>query len=62
MNGPQILILVVALTTSPILFLIMRYPQFRRSQFRDSDPFSFSVSLLCALTLFCLLALMADLQ
>lgn len=59
MNAPQILVMVVALVLSPMVFILMRYPQFRRDPFRSSGPFSLAASGLCALSVFCLLAFLA---
>ncbi len=59
MNALQILIWVVALLLSLVVFLVMRYPDLRREQYRGSDPFSWGQSLLAAFAIFCLLALFA---
>jgi hypothetical protein len=62
MNAPKTLILTVGVFASLSVFLLMRYPQLRREQFRTSKPFSVVASLLCALVVFLLIACMASLR
>jgi hypothetical protein len=62
MNAPKALILTVGVFASLSVFLLMRYPQLRREQFRTSKPFSVVASLLCALVVFLLIACMASLR
>jgi len=55
-NGAQVLALFVTAVASVVLFLVMRYPAMRRSQFQGGRAFSVTTSLACALGVFAVFA------
>lgn len=56
------LIVGVAVLASLVVFLVMRFPQLRRPQFRQSGAFSMPVSAACAVGVFALLWLASRIQ
>jgi hypothetical protein len=57
-NVPQVLALFVTALASVVVFLLMRYPRWRRPQFQDGRKFSIGLSLACALGVFAVFALL----
>jgi multisubunit Na+/H+ antiporter MnhB subunit len=57
-NVAQVLALSVTGGVCVVLFLVMRYPQLRRPQFRNGRRFSLGVSLASALGVFAVFALL----
>lgn len=62
MDSAKVLIAVIGLTASIVTFWLMRFPRYRREQFRHYGTFSLTASLFAALAvlLFCLLLLLAQ--
>jgi hypothetical protein len=62
MDSAKVLIAVVGLSASIVTFWLMRFPRYRREQFRHYGAFSVTVSLLAALAVlvFCLLLLLVQ--
>ena len=58
MNVAQVLSLGITAVASVVLFLVLRYPQLRRPQFQDGRSFSTGFSLVCALAVFAVFALL----
>lgn len=52
MDLAEALPLAALATASVVVFLLMRHPSLRRSQFQNGQSFSFGTSLACALGLF----------
>ena len=52
MNIAQLMALAVVAVASVVVFLLMRYPQLRRPQFRGGRAFPVPVALGCALGVF----------
>jgi hypothetical protein len=51
MHGPTPVLLLVGRVASVVVFVLMRYPSFRRVQFRQYPPFSLWLSLVAAVAL-----------
>jgi hypothetical protein len=62
MDSAKVLIAVIGLIASIVTFWLMRFPRYRREQFRHYGAFSVTASLFAALAvlLFCLLLLLAQ--
>ncbi|MBF0119121.1 MAG: hypothetical protein HQK79_09820 [Desulfobacterales bacterium] len=58
----KILILTVGLVASIVVFLIMRFPQLRRAEFRNRKRFSTIQSSICAALMSFLFMILAMLQ
>ena len=56
MDAALLLILGVASIASLTVFLLMRFPRFRRPQFRHYPPASLGSAVLCAVVIFSVLA------
>ena len=52
MNIAQLMALAVVAVASVVVFLLMRYPELRRPQFRERRTFPVPVALACALGVF----------
>lgn len=61
-NAAQWLIAAIMALIATATFLLMRYPRFRRTQFRESGAFSFRVSLVTSVLVAVLGALMVWVQ
>ena len=62
MDPASLVILAFGAIASLIVFLLLRFPRFRRAQFRGHPPFSLPVSALGALLVFAAFALFLLLQ
>jgi hypothetical protein len=51
-NIAQVIALAVVAVACAIMFLLMRYPEMRRPQFRSGRAFSVAAALACALGVF----------
>jgi len=62
MDSAKVLIAVVGLSASIVTFWLMRFPRYRREQFRHYGAFSVTASLLAALAVlvFCLLLVLVQ--
>ncbi len=58
MNAPQVLALFVVAVACVVIFLVMRYPQLRRPQFRGGRAFSTAAALAAALGVFLVYAVL----
>jgi hypothetical protein len=58
----QIFIGFIGLMMAVMTFCLMRYPQFRRPQFRESGAFSVKASLMGAVAMLAIIALMILIQ
>lgn len=56
MNVARVLALVVVAVASVVVYLLMRHPEMRRTQFRGGRAFSVGVSFACAVGLFSVMA------
>ena len=62
MDSAQVLIAIIGLTASIVTFWLMRFPRYRREQFKHYGSFSVTASLFAALAVlfFCLLLLLVQ--
>ena len=61
MNASRVLMLVVTAVASVVVYLLMRHPDLRRSQFQGGRAFGVGVSLACAVVLFAVFAVLTGL-